>query len=84
MFLFLFENYHLIMTLLTISKEKRLYWENDFLLSGSAEEPFSLHKKELTRKNRQECISIIEDIFGDGSSMHNDLIAINFFALVTS
>ncbi|XP_031124577.1 sterol 3-beta-glucosyltransferase UGT80B1 isoform X2 [Ipomoea triloba] len=48
---------------------------------GSAEEPFSLHKKELTRKNRQECISIIEDIFGDGSSMHNDLIAINFFAL---
>ncbi|CAH9079634.1 unnamed protein product [Cuscuta europaea] len=48
---------------------------------GSMEDSFSKHKKELTRKHREECISIIEGIFGDGSSTHKDFIAINFFAL---
>ncbi|CAH9139456.1 unnamed protein product [Cuscuta epithymum] len=48
---------------------------------GSMGDSFSKHKKELTRKHREECISIIEGIFGDGSSTHKDFIAINFFAL---
>ncbi|XP_020551612.1 sterol 3-beta-glucosyltransferase UGT80B1 isoform X2 [Sesamum indicum] len=43
---------------------------------------FSLQKKEITRKHRQECLSIVEAIYGGGPILDGDLIIINFFALV--
>ncbi|KAI3445661.1 hypothetical protein Pfo_002326 [Paulownia fortunei] len=53
--------------------------END--TGGSTEVSFSLQKKEITRKHRQECLSIVERIYGEGPIMDGDLIIINFFAL---
>lgn len=53
-----------------------------FVLSGSEEFPFSLQKKEITREHRQQCLSAMEKIFGDGPIMEDDFIVINFFALV--
>ncbi|XP_051146524.1 sterol 3-beta-glucosyltransferase UGT80B1 isoform X2 [Andrographis paniculata] len=47
----------------------------------SAEGAFSLQKKEITRRHRQECFSIVERVYGEGSIMDGDLIVINFFAL---
>ncbi|XP_043698217.1 sterol 3-beta-glucosyltransferase UGT80B1 isoform X3 [Telopea speciosissima] len=49
--------------------------------SGSVDFPFSLQKKLITVKHRQECLSAMERIFDDGPNMENDFIAINFFAL---
>ncbi|PIN12889.1 Sterol 3-beta-glucosyltransferase [Handroanthus impetiginosus] len=48
---------------------------------GSTEVSFSLQKKEMTRKHRQECLSVIERIYGEGPVLDGDLIIINFFAL---
>lgn len=42
-----------------------------------------LQKKEITRKHRQECIKVVERIYGEDPVMNDDLIFINFFALVT-
>ncbi|KAL8520999.1 hypothetical protein ACS0TY_011518 [Phlomoides rotata] len=53
--------------------------END--CEGSGEGYFSLHKKEISRKHRQECLSIVERIYGEGQIIDGDLIIINFFAL---
>ncbi|GFP93875.1 sterol 3-beta-glucosyltransferase ugt80b1 [Phtheirospermum japonicum] len=47
----------------------------------SAVEYFSQQKKEITRKHRQECLSVVERIYGEGPIMDGDLIIINFFAL---
>ncbi|KAJ4964839.1 hypothetical protein NE237_016688 [Protea cynaroides] len=49
--------------------------------SGSVDFPFSLQKKRITVKHRQECLSAVEKIFGDGPNMEDDVIVINFFAL---
>ncbi|KAG8368757.1 hypothetical protein BUALT_Bualt15G0079100 [Buddleja alternifolia] len=49
--------------------------------AGSTELPFSLQKKEITRKHRQECLSTVERIYGEGPTIDGDLIIINFFAL---
>ena len=50
--------------------------------SGSPEVSFSLQKREITREQRKECVSIVERIFEDGLSIEGDVIVINFFALV--
>ncbi|KAK4401931.1 O-mycaminosyltylonolide 6-deoxyallosyltransferase [Sesamum angolense] len=48
---------------------------------GSTGSSFSLQKKEITRKHRQESLSIVEGIYGGGPILDGDLIIINFFAL---
>ncbi|KAL0384544.1 UNVERIFIED_CONTAM: hypothetical protein Sradi_2848700 [Sesamum radiatum] len=48
---------------------------------GSTGSSFSLQKKEIRRKHRQECLSIVEGIYGGGPILDGDLIIINFFAL---
>lgn len=53
-------------------------------MTGSIDMSFSLQKKEITRKHRQECVSIVEMIYREDPVMDGDLIFINFFALVTS
>ncbi|XP_025622421.1 sterol 3-beta-glucosyltransferase UGT80A2 isoform X2 [Arachis hypogaea] len=50
-------------------------------LEGKEDLSFSLQKKKITRDHRQECYSLIERIFGDGSALDGDVIVINFFAL---
>ncbi|KAM7478888.1 hypothetical protein LguiA_027101 [Lonicera macranthoides] len=42
---------------------------------------FSLEKRKIRKEHREECVSVVEGIFGDGPSMESDLIIINFFAL---
>uniref|UniRef100_A0A803MIH7 Erythromycin biosynthesis protein CIII-like C-terminal domain-containing protein n=1 Tax=Chenopodium quinoa TaxID=63459 RepID=A0A803MIH7_CHEQI len=42
---------------------------------------FSIHKRTVTWEHRQECLSIMERIFGDGPSLDGDFVLINFFAL---
>ncbi|XP_057494481.1 sterol 3-beta-glucosyltransferase UGT80A2 isoform X2 [Actinidia eriantha] len=49
--------------------------------SGIMKPSFDLQKKRITREHRQECISNVERIFGDGPSLEGDFIVINFFAL---
>ncbi|KAL6517694.1 hypothetical protein OROMI_033395 [Orobanche minor] len=48
---------------------------------GYTEASFSLQKKEITKKHRHECLSVIERIYGESPIMDGDLIIINFFAL---
>lgn len=52
-------------------------------MTGPEDISFSLQKKEITRKHRQECISAVEGILGEDPVISGDLIFINFFALVT-
>ncbi|KAK9110555.1 hypothetical protein Sjap_018615 [Stephania japonica] len=42
---------------------------------------FALQKKAITREHRLECLKAVEMIFGDGPSLQDDFIVINFFAL---
>lgn len=56
-----------------------IHQDNDF--EGSMDTSFSLQKKEITRKHRQDCVSAIETIYGEDSIIDGDLIFINFFAL---
>ncbi|KZV20791.1 hypothetical protein F511_30433 [Dorcoceras hygrometricum] len=49
--------------------------------AGSSRVTFSLQKKEIMRKHRQECVSIAEGIFGEEANKDGDLIIINLFAL---
>ncbi|CAK9151195.1 unnamed protein product [Ilex paraguariensis] len=49
--------------------------------TGLAKLSFSLQKREITRKHRQEIVSTVEGIFGESPSMEGDFIVINFFAL---
>ncbi|KAA8536524.1 hypothetical protein F0562_029002 [Nyssa sinensis] len=49
--------------------------------NGLVKSSFSLQKRIITREQRQECVSIVESIFGNGPSMEGDFIVINFFAL---
>ncbi|XXG47415.1 hypothetical protein AAC387_Pa02g2074 [Persea americana] len=44
-------------------------------------ESFSLQKKLIERHHREECLSSLEKVFGDGPCMEGDFIVINFFAL---
>ncbi|KAG6409189.1 hypothetical protein SASPL_132223 [Salvia splendens] len=48
---------------------------------GSIDESFPRQKEEITRKHRQECVSVVERIYGENPVMDGDLIFINFFAL---
>ncbi|KAL2477519.1 UDP-Glycosyltransferase superfamily protein [Forsythia ovata] len=53
----------------------------DSATAGSTKVSFSLQKKEITRKHRQECVSTLERLFGESPSLEGDVIIINFFAL---
>ncbi|GER24698.1 sterol 3-beta-glucosyltransferase, partial [Striga asiatica] len=48
---------------------------------GSTEGSFSMQKHEITRKHRQECLLVVESIYGETPTIDGDLIIINFFAL---
>ncbi|MQL75572.1 hypothetical protein Taro_007955 [Colocasia esculenta] len=49
--------------------------------TDSGEVNFSLQKKAIQMEHRNDCLSTIEKIFGNGQSMDDDFILINFFAL---
>ncbi|KAL5564025.1 hypothetical protein UlMin_033772 [Ulmus minor] len=49
--------------------------------AGNVEQSFSTQKEMLTKNHRRECYSVIEKIFGQGPTMEDDFIVINFFAL---
>ncbi|XP_062029317.1 sterol 3-beta-glucosyltransferase UGT80B1 [Rosa rugosa] len=49
--------------------------------TGSVELPLSLQKKLFSGEHRNECLLVVETIFGSGPSMDGDFFVINFFAL---
>lgn len=51
--------------------------------SNHVEESFSSRKKIIQVEHRKECLSHVEDVFGDDPCVNGDLIVINFFALVS-
>jgi len=53
-----------------------------FHVLDSELQSFSMCKKRIQTQHRQECLSAVERVFGDGSGVTGDFIAINFFALV--
>ncbi|KAF9603992.1 hypothetical protein IFM89_039346 [Coptis chinensis] len=53
----------------------------DHSTSESVEISFSMQKKIITKEHRNECLDVMGRIFGDGPSMEDDFIVINFFAL---
>ncbi|XP_057803890.1 uncharacterized protein LOC131019373 [Salvia miltiorrhiza] len=55
---------------------------NSFRAPGPVDTSFLLQKKEITRKHKQKCVSVVERIYGEDTVMDGDLIVINFFALV--
>ncbi|KAH6756874.1 UDP-Glycosyltransferase superfamily protein [Perilla frutescens var. hirtella] len=64
-----------------ISSPPIMHFHQDDDTGGSMDMSFSLQKKEITRKHRQECVSVVERIYGEDPVMDGDLIIINFFAL---
>lgn len=56
-------------------------------LDGSVEsnaeyESFSRRKETIQIEHREECLSYVEEVFGNDPSIRSDFIVINFFALV--
>ncbi|CAO2045032.1 unnamed protein product [Urochloa humidicola] len=49
--------------------------------SNDERESFSLRKKAIQMEHRKECLSSVEEVFGNDASISGDFIAINFFAL---
>ncbi|CAL5059536.1 unnamed protein product [Urochloa decumbens] len=49
--------------------------------SNEEHESFSLRKKAIQMEHREECLSSVEEVFGNDTSINGDFIAINFFAL---
>ncbi|KAL5789862.1 hypothetical protein ACOSQ2_004750 [Xanthoceras sorbifolium] len=49
--------------------------------SDSLASKFQQRKREITNEHRKECYSAVERVFGNGPSMEDDFIVINFFAL---
>ncbi|OVA08124.1 UDP-glucuronosyl/UDP-glucosyltransferase [Macleaya cordata] len=49
--------------------------------SGFEQLSFSTQKKVVTREHRQQCLTTMGRVFGDGPSMEGDFIVINLFAL---
>nr|CAB3449315.1 unnamed protein product [Digitaria exilis] len=52
--------------------------------SNHEDESFSSQKKIIQTEHRKECLSCVEDVFGDDPSIKGDFIVINFFALVST
>ncbi|KAG8070326.1 hypothetical protein GUJ93_ZPchr0006g43981 [Zizania palustris] len=53
----------------------------DSLQSAVEHDSFSRTKKIIQMEHRKECLSAVEDVFGNGTGIHSDFIVINFFAL---
>ncbi|XP_057803871.1 sterol 3-beta-glucosyltransferase UGT80A2-like isoform X2 [Salvia miltiorrhiza] len=64
-----------------ISSPPVLSFHQDHDPGGPVDTSFLLQKKEITRKHKQECVSVVERIYGEDPVMDGDLIVINFFAL---
>ncbi|KAK3156339.1 hypothetical protein QOZ80_2AG0105910 [Eleusine coracana subsp. coracana] len=53
----------------------------DSLQANDDHESFKLRKKVIQSQHRKECLSSVEEIFGNEPSIDGDFIVINFFAL---
>ncbi|KAL5212090.1 hypothetical protein ABZP36_022937 [Zizania latifolia] len=53
----------------------------DSLQSAVEHDSFSQTKKIIQIEHRKECLSAVEDVFGNDTSIRSDFIVINFFAL---
>uniref|UniRef100_A0A0E0JX80 Glycosyltransferase family 28 N-terminal domain-containing protein n=1 Tax=Oryza punctata TaxID=4537 RepID=A0A0E0JX80_ORYPU len=53
----------------------------DSVQSNVEHDSFSQRKKIIQVEHRKECLSAVEDVFGNDMSTHGDFIVINFFAL---
>ncbi|XP_039825995.1 sterol 3-beta-glucosyltransferase UGT80B1-like isoform X2 [Panicum virgatum] len=51
--------------------------------SNHGDESFSSRKMVIQVEHRKECLSSLEEVFGDDPSINGDFIVINFFALVS-
>ncbi|XP_066329773.1 sterol 3-beta-glucosyltransferase UGT80B1-like isoform X3 [Miscanthus floridulus] len=54
---------------------------SDSIQSNHERESFSMRKKAIQMEHRKECVSSIEEVFGNNPSISGDFIVINFFAL---
>jgi hypothetical protein len=54
----------------------------DSIQSNHEHESFSMRKKAIQAEHRKECLSFVEEVFGNDPSISGDFIVINFFALV--
>jgi hypothetical protein len=56
----------------------------DSLPTNDDHESFTLRKKAIQIQQRKECLSSVEEIFGNEPNIDGDFIVINFFALVST
>ncbi|AQK70616.1 UDP-Glycosyltransferase superfamily protein [Zea mays] len=54
---------------------------SDSIQSNHERESFSMRKKAIQAEHRKECLSFVEEVFGNDPSISGDFIVINFFAL---
>ncbi|OEL29285.1 hypothetical protein BAE44_0009698 [Dichanthelium oligosanthes] len=54
----------------------------DSIQPNHEHESFLLRKKAIQMEHRKECLSFVEEVFGNDTSINGDFIVINFFALV--
>ena len=52
--------------------------------SNHGDESFSSRKMVIQVEHSKECLSSLEEVFGDDPSINGDFIVINFFALVSN
>jgi hypothetical protein len=55
----------------------------DSIQSNHEHESFSMRKKAIQMEHRKECLSSVEEVFGNDPSISGDFIVINFFALAS-
>ncbi|XP_015688509.2 sterol 3-beta-glucosyltransferase UGT80B1 [Oryza brachyantha] len=53
----------------------------DSVQSNVEHDSCSQREKMIQKEHRKECLSAVEDVFGNDMSIHGDFIVINFFAL---
>ncbi|KAK8461437.1 hypothetical protein SEVIR_1G038800v4 [Setaria viridis] len=53
----------------------------DSIQSNEENESFSMRKKAIQIEHMKECLSSVEEVFGNDTSTNGDFIVINFFAL---
>jgi len=54
---------------------------SDSVQSNHEHESFSMRKRSIQMEQRKECLSSVEEVFGNDPSISGDFIVINFFAL---
>ncbi|AQK70618.1 UDP-Glycosyltransferase superfamily protein [Zea mays] len=57
---------------------------SDSIQSNHERESFSMRKKAIQAEHRKECLSFVEEVFGNDPSISGDFIVINFFALLSA